>query len=200
MRSKQRGQILIVVAILLLVVLFFLAVIIDGARLMVERHELNRAADAAARAGLGMVGDQMVTQVVQAQTAAALNLCTPIPENNLLTPEGFIPPPTCTPTPLPSDFYAWLTDRHRATLVSPAMQTSVAFQVQAYAENNNLGLSNPDVVELEVTYPYEYHSNNRVLNIYVRIRRQVTVLFVGLLGIDQGELSGDTKQSIPQRK
>ena len=164
MKSNQRGQILIVVAILLLVVLFFLAVIIDGARLMVEKHDLDRAADAAARAGLSVIGDRMVTQVVGAQTAAALHLCTPIPENNLLTPE-YIPPPPCTPTPLPSDFYAWLKDHHRATLVSPAMQTSVAFQVQAYAENNNMGLSNPDVVELEFAYPYEHGSNDRDLNI-----------------------------------
>ena len=199
MKLKQRGQILIVVAILLLVVLFFLAVIIDGARLMVEKHELNRAADAAARAGLGVIGDRMVTQVVVAQTAAALNLCTPIPEHNLLTPE-YTPPPPCTPTPLPSDFYAWLKDHHRANLVSPAMQTSVAIQVHAYAENNNMGLSNPNVIELEVTYPYEHQLTDRDLNIYVRIRRQVTILFAGLLGIEQGELSGDTKQSIPQRK
>jgi len=167
--------------------------------LMVEKHELNRAADAAARAGLGVVGDRMVTQVVVAQTAAALNLCTPIPEHNLLTPE-YVPPPPCTPTPMPSDFYAWLKDYHRATLVSPALQTSVASQVQAYAENNNMGLSNPAVVELEVEYPDEYHIKDRDLNILVRIRRQVVVIFAGLLGLDQGELSGDTKQSIPQRK
>ncbi len=200
MRSKLRGQILIVVAILLLVVLFFLAVIIDGARLMVEKHELDRAADAAARAGLVVVGDRMVTQVVAAQTKAALNRCTPIPESNPLTPEEYVPPHTCTPTPLPNDFYAWLKDHHRTTLVSPAMQTSVAGQVQAYADNNNLGLSNPNILELVVLYPYEYQPNHRDLNILVRIRRQVSVLLVGLLGIDQTELSGETQQSIPQRK
>ncbi len=200
MSSKPRGQILIVVAILLMVVLFFLAVVIDGARLMVEKHELDRAADAAARAGLVVIGDRMVTQVVAAQTKAALNRCTPLPESNPLTPEGYVPPPTCTPTPMPSDFYAWLKDYHRATLVSPAMQTSVAGQVQAYADNNNLGLSNPNIIEFEVLYPHEYQANQRDLNIFVRIRRQVSVLLVGLLGIDQAELSGDTQQSIPQRK
>ena len=142
----------------------------------------------------------MVTQVVAAQTKAALNRCTPIPESNPLTPEEYVPPHTCTPTPLPNDFYAWLKDHHRTTLVSPAMQTSVAGQVQAYADNNNLGLSNPNILELVVLYPYEYQPNHRDLNILVRIRRQVSVLLVGLLGIDQTELSGETQQSIPQRK
>lgn len=200
MKTNQQGQILIVVAILLLFVLIFLAVIVDGARLMVERHELNRAADGAARAGLGVVGDHMVTQVVSAQMLAAYHLCTPIPEDSTPTPEDQMLPPMCTPTPFPSDIYAWLNDQHRATLVSSGMRTAVASQVQAYADNNNLGLSNPDVLELEVVYPYEYQPGDRDLNIYVRIRRQVTVLFVGLLGLDQGELSGDTQQSIPQRR
>lgn len=197
---RFRGQILMVVAILLLVVLFFLAVIIDGARLMVEQHELDRAADAAARAGLGVVGDRMVTQVIQAQTMAAIHLCTPLPGESTPTPEGFIPPPTCTPTPHPDDFYAWLNDRHRSTLISDGMQTAVASQVYAFAEYNQLGSSNPVVEEIEVIYPYVYHPGDRDLNIYVQIRRQVTVIFMRLLGIEESELYGETQQHIPQRK
>lgn len=195
MSLEHKGQILIVVAILLLVVLFFLAMIIDGARLMVEKHELDRVADAAARAGIGVVGDQMVTQVVQAQALAAIQRCTPIPDDIEEPPE-----PTCTPTPHPSDFYAWLNNNHRATLVSAGMQTVVAQEVLSLADINGLGLSNPAVFEIEVIYPHEYNQEDRDVNIYVRIRRKVTVLFAGLLGIDQGELSGDTQQSIPQRR
>ncbi|MBC8330856.1 MAG: hypothetical protein H8E28_02635 [Anaerolineae bacterium] len=198
--KRSRGQILIVVAVLLLVVLFFLAVITDGARLMVEKHELNRGADAAARAGLVIVGDQMVTQVVYAQTMAAVHRCTPPPEPETHEPEDYDPHPTCTPTPQPSDFYAWLKDRHRATLVSSGMKTKVAVEVYAYADSNGLGLSNPAVEEIEVIYPYEYHPNGRDLNILVRIRRQVTVIFMGLLGMEEGKLYGETQQSIPQRK
>lgn len=193
MNVKPHGQILIVVAILLLVVLFFLAVIIDSARLMVERHELSRSADAAARAGLIVVGDRMVTQVVAAQTMASIHQCTPLPEE-----EEQIEP-TCTPTPLPGDFYGWLDDDHRATLISPAMQTQVASDVRAYAEANGLGTSNPEVLEVEVIYPHQYQLQARDLDIYVRIRRQVAVLLVGLLGMDGGELEGDTLQSMPQR-
>jgi hypothetical protein len=195
-----KGQILIVVAILLLVVFFFLAVIIDGARLMVEKHELDRAADAAARAGIGLVGDKMVTQVIQAQTQAALYLCTPVPT---ALPEGQDDPhqpPTCTPTPSPGDFYAWLNPNHHATLVSSGMGTAVAAQVEALADLNGLGYSNPEILEVEVQYPYQYSPGGRDLNIYVRIRRRVTVLFSGLLVIEQGELTGDTQQSIPLRR
>lgn len=193
MRSNHRGQVIVVIAILLMVVLLFLAVIVDGARLMVEKQELERVADGAARAGLVLVGDQMVTQVIYAQTMAALHTGTP-------TPMGGLPHPTSTPTPLPHDFYAWVNDDARATLASPAMQTAVAGQVQSYAENNGLGLSNPDVLEVQVVYPYEYHPDDPDLEIYVLIRRRVATLLVGLLGVEQSELIGDTKQSIPQRR
>jgi len=197
---NSKGQILIVVAILLLVVLFFLAVIIDGARLMVEKHELDRAAAAAARAGIGLVGDQMVTQVVQAQTQAAIHLCTPVPTQLPESQESPTPRPTCTPTPSPNDFYAWLNDSHRATLVSPGMQTAVAEQVSSLADMNGLGYANPEILELEIDYPHQYSPGEHDLNIYVRIRRRVTVLFSSMLGLDQGELSGDTQQSIPLRR
>jgi hypothetical protein len=197
---NTKGQILIVVAILLLVVLFFLAVIIDGARLMVEKHELDRAADAAARAGIGLIGDQMVTQVIQAQTQAAIHLCTPVPTHLPDSQDTPTPRPTCTPTPLPKDFYAWLNESHRATLVSPNMQTAVAAQVEALADMNSLGYANPDILELEIDFPHQYSPGENDLNIYVRIRRRVTVLFSGLLAIEQGELTGDTQQSIPIRR
>jgi len=197
---NAKGQILIVVAIFLLVVLFFLAVIIDGARLMVEKHELDRAADAAARAGIGLVGDQMVTQVIQAQTQAAIQLCTPVPTQLPEGQENQPALPTCTPTPSPKDFYAWLNESHRATLVSPNMQTAVAEQVSSLADMNGLGYANPHILELEIEYPHQYNPGEQDLNIYVRIQRRVTVLFSSLLGLDEGELSGDTQQSIPVRR
>jgi len=199
MKTNQRGQVLIVVAILLMVVLFFLAVVIDGARLMVERHELNRAADAAARAGLAMVGDRMVTQVEYKQTLAATNFNTPIFEENTPTPGGPTFTPTYTPTPSPEDFFAWMDDEDRAALVAPNMQTAVADQALTYAEKNALGLSNPDVVELKIIYPYDYYPGDSDLRIYVCIRRQVAILLVSILGVEEGEISGDTLQSIPQR-
>ena len=192
MRSNEQGQVVIIVAVVLMVTLFFLAVIIDGARLMVERQELKRAADAAAKAGLVVVGDRMVTQVIQAQTAQASVTVTP-------NPVGSTPGVTPTATSSSGKFYDWLDDDHRATLVAPPMQTVVATQSVGYAEMNGLGPSNPLVLEFDVAFPYQYDPGGQHLKIHVQIRRKVTVMFASLLGIEEGVLSGESKQSIPQR-
>ncbi len=191
MRS-ERAQIVIIVAVLLMVALLFLAVIIDGARLMVERQELIRVADAAGKAGLIVVGDQIVTQVVQVQTATAKASCTP-------TPWGSTPGPTLTPTDPEDGFYRWLDDDHRATLVAPPMQTLVTTHSIGYAEVNERGPSHPAVMDFVVDYPHEYHPDDQQLRIYVCIKKKVTVMFGSLLGIKEGALIGDSKQSIPQR-
>jgi len=188
----ERGQVIVIVAVLLVIVLLFLAVIIDGARLMVEQQELKRAADAAGKAGLIVVGDRMVTQVVGAQTAAASITLT-------ATPLGSTPGPTLTPTPDADDFYSWLSDDHRKTLVAPPMQTLVATHVAGSADENDLGFSNPAVTGLIITYPDHYTSGDQFLQIYVQIERVVAVMFGSILNLEEGVLTGTTKQSIPQR-
>ncbi len=192
MRKSEKGQVVIIVAVLLIAVLLFLAVIIDGSRLMIEQQELNRAADAAGKAGLIVVGDRMVTQVVSAQTAAASQTLT-------ATPPGSTPGPTLTPTPAADDFYSWLTDDHRKTLVAPPMKTLVATYVLGSADENGLGLSNPAVTGLEITYPDQYTPDTQLLQIIVKVDRIVAIMFGSILNIEEGVLSGITKQSIPQR-
>ena len=192
MRNNEQGQVIIIVAVLLVVVLIFLAVIIDGARLMVEQQDLNRAADAAGKAGLLVVGDQMVTQVVSAQTAAASITLT-------ATPIGSTPGPTLTPTPAADDFFSWMSDDHRKTLVAPHMQTLVATHVVGSVEENGLGLSNPVVTDLEITYPDQYQPGDQDLKIDIQIKRVVAVIFGNLLNLNEGVLTGNSKQSLPQR-
>jgi hypothetical protein len=190
--DKESGQVLIIVAVLLVVVLIILAVVIDGARLLVEQQEIDRAADAAAKSGLIVVGDQMVTQVVQAQTAAASITLT-------ATPLGSTPGPTLTPTPEADDFFAWMDDDHRKTLVAPPMQTLVATHVLGSAEENGLGPSNPVVTGMEITYPDNYHPGDKNIQVDVKIHRVVAILFGNLLNLSEGALSGQSKQTIPQR-
>ena len=170
--------------------MLFLAVIIDGARLMVEYQELNRAADAAGKTGLIVIGDQMVTQVVSAQTTAAQITLT-------ATPTGSTPGPTLTPTPQLDDFFSWIDEDHRKTLVAPPMQTLVATHVLGSAEENGFGLSNPAVTGLEISYPDGYQPGHESIQISVRIDRLVVVMFGNLLNLNEGALSGKTKQSIP---
>ncbi|MCK5795307.1 MAG: hypothetical protein KAH12_11410 [Anaerolineales bacterium] len=190
MRKNEKGQVIIIVAVLLVVVLIVLALIIDGSRIMVEMQELNRAADAAGKAGLIIVGDHMVTQVVAAQTSAASITLTP-------TLIGSAPGPTLTPTPAADDFFSWINEDHKKTLVAPPMQTLVATHVLGSAEENGFGLSNPAVTGLEISYPDGYHPGDQSVQISVGIDRIVVVMFGNLLNLNEGVLSGKTKQSIP---
>ena len=192
MSWREDGQVVIIVAVALVVILLILAVIIDGARLMVERQELNRAADAAGKAGLIVVGDRMVTQVVAAQTAASSVTIIP-------TVPGGTPGPTLTPTPASDDFYSWLTDEDRQTLVAPPMQTLVATQVLGSAGENDHGLDNPAVTGLEITYPDGYDPGAPDIQIQVKIDRTVAVIFGRILNFNEGVLSGLSRQKIPQR-
>jgi len=191
-RIKEKGQVIIILALLLVVVLTILAVIIDGARLMIEQQEIKRIADAAGKAGLIIVGDHMITQVVAAQTAAASITLT-------ATPIDSTPGPTLTPTPAVDDFFSWINDDHRKTLVAPLMQTLVATHVLGSAEENDQGLSNPVITEIEITYPYQYLVGDQNIQIKVRIDRVVAILFGSLFNLDEGVLSGNTKQTIKQR-
>lgn len=192
MRKQEKAQVIVIAGILLMVLLLILAVILDGSRLMIEKQTLERAADSSGKAGLIPVADRMVTQVVAAQTAAATQIGMPAGPT-------WTPGPTSTETPAPSDFYGWLDDHHRNTLVAPPMRTAVASHALAHAEQNGVGLSNPDILQVEVNYPYQYHAGDRVIRIHLLIRRKVRIVFGSLLGMDEGEISGETKQSLPQR-
>ena len=189
MRRNEKGQVIIIVAVLLVVVLIVLALIIDGSRILVEQQELNRAADAAGKAGLIIVGDQMVTQVIGAQTAASFTLTA--------TPIGSTPGPTLTSTPAADDFFSWLNQDHKETLVAPPMQTLVATHVLGSAEENGFGFGNPEVTGLEISYPDGYQPGDHSIQISVRIDRLVVVIFGNLLNSKEGVLSGKTLQSIP---
>lgn len=192
MRRRERGQVIFIVAILLVVVLTILAVIIDGGRLLIEQQEMNRAADAAGKAGLLIVGDHLVTQVVDAQTAAARVTVT-------ATPMGSTGNPTLTPLPAADDFFSWVTDDHRQTLVAPPMQTLVATHVWGSIEENVFGFSTPDIKGIEVSYPDHYHEEDQNIQILVRIDRSVAFIFGSLFNLEEGVLSGNRKQNIPQR-
>ena len=190
--KTERGQIIIIEGVLLVVLLLFLAVLIDGARLLVEQQEINRSLDAAGKAGLIVVGDQMLTQVVSAQTAAAS--ITPT-----ATLSGNTPGPTPTATPPADDLYAWLTNDHRQTLVAPPLQTLVATHVLGSLVENGLGYNNPNVIDIAVSYPDSYHPGDQKLQILVDLDRRVVIIFGKILNLNEGVLSGRTKQTIPQR-
>ncbi|NPA72499.1 MAG: hypothetical protein GXO35_06690 [Gammaproteobacteria bacterium] len=180
-------------AIFLIASLLLLALIVDVGRISIERQSLANAAGSAAKAGLVVVGDQMMTQALAQQTAAADSPCEP--DAGYGTPDA-----TCTATPSPADIPAWLSDEDRRRLVSSPMQTQVAAQVQQYAVRNHVGPDDPSISHFEVIYPYMYAPTARDLSIVVRIRRRFKILLFGFWeGSDTLEIEATSKQSIPQR-
>jgi len=192
MRHREKAQVIVIAAILLMVLLLILAVVLDGAKIMMEKQILERAADSSGKAGLIPVSDQLVTQVVAAQTETAARVGTP-------TGLTRTPGPTATQTPDQVNFYGWVNDDHRATIVAPPMRTMVATHSLAFADQNGVGLSNPDILHVEVSYPYQYDPDDQDLKIHIYIRRKVQIVFGSLLGINEGVISGESTQSLPQR-
>lgn len=189
---KNRGQVLVILAFLFIVVLLILAVLIDGARLMIEKQELQRAADAAGKAGLLLVGDQMMTQAVRAQHEITCT-ATEVP----LDPGTAELVPSATPPP--TELTGWLDEEDRSTLISPPIQTSVSHQVLEQARRNGKGLENPEITEIIIDYPAGYQPHDRYLHLAICIHQKVDLLFGHWLGPGEGILVGESRQKIPQR-
>ncbi len=186
----KRAQVLVMVAVFLMVVLMLLALSVEMGRLSRERHHLQGVADAAAKAGMLVVADQMVTLAVAQQTQAALNPC--VPDAGYGTPGA-----TCTATPPPDIVPAWLNDDDRATLISPAMRTQVAQSVQTQLARNGYG---PGDLEVQVQYPYRYHPADTEVRLFLRLRKEIQGLLAHLLGWNRDlPVSAETQQELPQR-
>lgn len=193
MNLRARGQAVILVAVMLIGLLMLLAWVVDSGRLFAERQRLTRAVEGAAKAGLVVVADRMVTQAVVRQTEAALR--PPCAPDGVFGSLGGI----CTATPSPQEVTSWLTDLDRAELISPGVQTPVAQAVEDYATRNGIDPSSSDVDELEVHYPHDHHLGDRRITLRAIARRVFTVLLATLLGQERAEITAETLQSLDQR-
>ena len=196
MNKDQDGQVVIVVAVLLMIVLTMMALLVDGGRLLREKQELKRAADAAGKAALISVADEMVSRAVDAMTATAQPAETPHPDPTTSGPSGSS---STTPTPGPVDLMRWLSEEDLEVLVSSPLRTTVANRVHDHLEINQFGLSNPRITEIEVMYPYRYHPQDRDLLVLVRVRRKIKVIFGSLLMPEEGVITCESRQSLPLR-
>ena len=190
---SRRGQILVVVAILLMVVLLLLAVAVDVGRLFIERGRLERAAQSAADAGVGVVAEQMVTLAIPRLTeGAARPAC--VPDADYGTPGA-----TCTSTPSPSRAEQWLTDADRADLVGAAVQTQAVAEALTYAAANGADPGAAGVTAVDMDYPYAYDPQGQTLKMHVSVRAAISLLFAGLLGQDDVDLELEALSEIRQR-
>lgn len=190
---SDRGQVVVIVAVLLMALLLLLAVAVDGGRLYIERGRVVRAAQAAADAGIGRVGDEMVTLAVPRQTEAALRAAC-VPDAGFGTPDA-----SCTATPSPGEVNHWLTDDDRETLVGPEMQTAVAAEALDYAGRNGLSEADPETLALEVEYPRNYDLGGPVVQLLVSVKRRATILLSGLLRLDSITFESSGLSELPQR-
>ncbi|HET7009944.1 MAG TPA: pilus assembly protein TadG-related protein [Anaerolineales bacterium] len=192
-RPRASGQIVVIVAVLLMVVLLLLALAVDAGRLFITRSRQQRAAQAAADAGISLVAEHMVTLAVPRQTVAAGRPpCVP--------DAGYgASGASCTATPMPSRAEQWLTDDDRATLVAPAMQTQAAGEARAYAAANRGGPGDPGIVSIDVFYPDGYHPQDAGLRLRVSILARLSILFAQLLGDEELPVNAEAVSEIPQR-
>ncbi|MFP3852711.1 MAG: pilus assembly protein TadG-related protein [Anaerolineales bacterium] len=190
---KPRGQVILIVAFLIMVGLFLLALMVDGGRLYLRRSEAQRAAQAAADAGIGLVAEQMVTLAVPRQTeAAARPAC--VPDGDYGDTGGM-----CTATPEPADVAHWLIDEDRQTLVEPLAQSTVEALALNYSELNGFVSTDPQILDLQAQFPHDYQLEDDNLRLRVLIRRRVVVLLAGILGRDYVDLPAEAFSEVPQR-
>jgi hypothetical protein len=186
----MRGQVLILIAVLIPVVLLFLAVAVDAGRIFIERARLQRSAQAAADAGISVVGEHMVTLAVARQTVMA---GTPSPT----------PPGTMTATPLPGDIQSWLQDEDRLSLISDPLRGTAVAEALLFAQHNHIDLTSPNILRLEVKYPQPGYDpgdpGTRVLRFLVEVEQSTMVLLVGLLGDSFINIEAMGQSEIPQR-
>ena len=170
MKCFERGQLLIITGLSLVVFLLLLGGGIELCRILVFRSELNRAADAAGKAGLILVGDQILTQ--QAESRSDMN-------DLLSTPE-----------------LDGQSGGHFSTLTAPPMQTQVADEVRVSLAANGFIESDPMIKKIEVAYPLY----SRVGEVAIEVRLVYIVKGVARYLIKEGGvIYGHSIQSIPQR-
>jgi hypothetical protein len=97
--------------------------------------------------------------------------------------------PSPTPTPPLNDTLAWLTAEDITWLTTSAEASNPVCSIATqYADNNNVGLSNPRVKILEAIYPFEYRMGDRRVQVSVHIARNSEIFLIGVWNQDQVNL------------
>jgi hypothetical protein len=199
--KRQKGQLLIVIAIVISIAMLFLAVAVDAGRLYLERNRMRRGAQSAADAGVGLAAEEMVEiaefrredaikkwqeEVEEAQMEwedaclGGVNFPddpAPDPDPEINCDEEFEPEPfePCDPEP-----QCWLLPEDWVTMQGGTISNAVEREALNYARLNGFDLNDPITLALNVTY--EVDAGKLELLVNVQIRRQASILLVGLLG------------------
>ena len=167
MKTKEQGQIILLVAFFMILMIFFVIVISDLFQVYLRKQELRRLADCAGKSGMILVGDSMMTQAAEANTGLE-----------------------------DSDAIDWTTicgsSEPWETLTAPPLKTAITGAV----EDTLVGLA-PDLqLAVDVDYPYRPSSPGGDLSLYVSLCQHVELTFGALVGNQQLVIYGDSEQII----
>jgi hypothetical protein len=191
MNRLERSQVIIIVAFLFMILFLLIAIVIDGSLMLIQRQELLRLASSAGKAGLLEVGNQIMTQASIDQI---------IKQELELTSEAFISSNQLG-TLAPQDKTPSIrnTQNYQATLISPPIQTQVASSAQEFIDDYLLLKPQLGYVSETIIYPYQDLSDKSDLEIWVQIRVKIRLIFGSLLFLEEGEIIGESIQSIQNR-
>ncbi len=191
MNRLERSQVIIIVAILFMILFLLIAIVIDGSLMLIQRQELLRLASSAGKAGLLEVGNQIMTQdsidqIIKQELELTSQAANSSNHFGTLSPQEKNPPLRNT-------------QNYHATLISSPIQTQVASSAKEYINNYKLLKPQPGYVSETILYPYQDLSDKSDLEIWVQIRIKIRLIFGSLLFLEEGELIGESIQSIPNR-
>lgn len=171
MKRSERGQSIVLAGVFLSVLLILVLVVVEIFRMFLMQNELNRAAEAAGKSGLILVGDKIMAfekgsgEGTESQTQSS------------------------TPGKITSEDSRYL--------FSPPVQTQVAREVLTSLERNGIQLDDSKVETIIIEYPASILQSGIALRVQIEIK--MDSLLKDLLLLEDGVITGQSLQSIPQR-
>ena len=173
----------------MILIIFIVIVISDLFHIYLKQQELNRVADYAAKSGMIVVGDIMMTQVVE-QTGFGIS---GQGENEVVGSDpgaGHMKNNNVDLTGVCSNGLS------RATLIAPPVQTAVAVKVIDQITEYHLDKELTYQPDIWVDYPYQYSSAGSGLRLYLSLGQHVDLTFPSLLGGQRTVIYGESEQVI----
>lgn len=189
MKTTERGQAFVLAAFFMILIFFFMIVISDLFQIYLKKQELNRVADYAAKSGMIIVGDMMMTQAVE-HTGNGIS---GKGENEVGVSDsgaGHKDNDSVDLTGVCSN------ESSRATLVAPPLQTAVAANVIDQISEYHLDVELTGQSDIRVDYPYHYSSAGSDLRLFLSLGQPIDLIFPSAWGDQRMFIYGESEQVI----
>jgi hypothetical protein len=189
LKTTERGQAFILVAFFMILIFFFIIVISDLFQIYLKKQELNRVADYAAKSGMIVVGDMMMTQAVD-KTGFGISGQGENDESSTDPYAGHTENINVDLTGVCSNGSSW------ATLTAPPLRTAVAVSVLDHISEYHLDGELSYQPDIRVDYPYQCSSAGSGLRLYLTLGQQIELTFPSLRGDQRMVIYGESEQVI----